>query len=176
MIYRRVINGAIDGIFFASGGGLKVGRQFIPLRELNSRGYYKQVEPAYDPTMQIVDNDYYFDEANNIVTRKIREFQKGIAHNWKARNFSDSGVLLRPVRVRVVREDTYSGNTLEVLADKMLKSGAPYWQVDANGSKSEDGTFLEVYVKEISATDLPAIEAYVSATEGAVIENYNDLI
>jgi hypothetical protein len=166
-----VIEGQLDGVFTVENGGLNLNGKFIPQRKLNALGYYLQQEPNYNPTTQIC-GDWQL--IGNVVTKPVYEFAIGIFHDWKGREFVD-GQLYRQIRVRVKRVDTYQGGVLEVMADRLLKSSAPTFETDADGNPQGNGEFLEVYLIEISESDLPNIQAYVDATNGAVLENYNEL-
>ena len=171
MIYRRVVNNELDGTFYASGGFLKIGAEAVPLDQLSAKNIYPQIEPDYDPSEQVV-SDLYFD--GQTVTREVHNFEIGIANNWKSTNFVD-GELYRPYRVRVLFADTLTGAVLDAKASDMGKSGAPIFRVDEDGTLNPIGLFSEIYLNYIEPADLALINAYVSATEGAIYQNYNDL-
>lgn len=174
MIYRRVVNGAIDGTFFGTGGA-RVGISFIPANKLHLYSIYPQIEPNYDPTTETT-SDLFFDTDINIVTRKVYDFEKGIRHNWKAADFTLDGDLIRKYRVRAVRDDTFKGKSLETLADKALKSQAPYFLVDQDGTLNPDGDYMEVYLSSIDPSDLAGLNGYINSTPGTVLDNYDELI
>ena len=182
-IYRRVneSSGKLNGGFVSEAGYIKFGTKSTTLRKAHLYHLYPVIEPDYDPDTHVV-SDLYFKESTNprasIVTRSVHEFRKGIANNWKDQVFV-GGELLRPIRVRVARKDTLKGvprdGVLEAMASNLLKTNAPFFLVDANGNIDANGLFIEAYLVEVDAGDAAALQSYVEATEGAVLEYYKDL-
>jgi len=180
MQYRRVntATGELDGTFERFGSGVRIGREVVPLANLEARSIFPQMEPEYDFETQIT-GPFYFDAEKKQVTKRVFDFAQGIAANWKARDFVQVGEtweLYRTIRIRVRWVDTLTGGPLESKANDMLKSGSPFFRTDANGNQNNaEGMFTELYLNWIAEADKTAMQAYCAVYEGCEFLEYQNL-
>jgi hypothetical protein len=173
-MFRRVLpDGTIDGIIDGIAGA-KIGETYKTVSELRELSIYPVVEATHDQSKQVL-SDYYFDSEKQVVTQKVHDFEKGFALKWKVSKFDENGSLFRPIRIRVKWIDTLTGGVLEQKSNDMIKADSPRFRVDTDGTKNEIGDYVEVYLNYITEQDKQAIEQYCSFTQGAIIQNYNEI-